>query len=205
VVPSDDVTTAVDPFTWKDEARRGAKFVTDMELEFGRLPVFPAMNVPLVFDQMKATLLLAPVKPPTKPRSPVPLSAIVPERYPRPINESRIVKLEELTVVVVPWICRSPGMITFPVEDPIVVLVAAPPIFNVVAVVLTRLNVVAVVVISPPLTARSPATVRSFVVLLNVSPLSPPKVDPPSLNWTCVSEPPGVPPPPVEYADPAAL
>ena len=43
-----------------------------------------------------------------------------------------------------------------PVAAPISIAVAAPPMLSVVAVALTKLNVVAVVVISPPLTARSP-------------------------------------------------
>ena len=46
-----------------------------------------------------------------------------------------------------------------------------------------------------PPTLNPPTTVSVSVVLLYVSPASPPKA-PPSLNWTWVSEPPGVPPPP---------
>ncbi len=50
-------------------------------------------------------------------------------------------------------------MVAVPVEAPKETVVAAPPIFKVVAVALTKLKVVAVVVISPPLTARSPVSV----------------------------------------------
>lgn len=72
-----------------------------------------------------------------------------------------------LSVVVVPLTVRSPEtirlfpMVVLPVAAPIATVVAAPPIFNVVAF---ELNIDAVsedVVISPPFTAASPVNVRS--------------------------------------------
>ena len=46
--------------------------------------------------------------------------------------------------------------VTVPVAAPMLIVVAAPARFTVVASVLIKLNVVAVVVKSPPLTAKSP-------------------------------------------------
>ena len=64
------------------------------------------------------------------------------------------------------------------------VMTATASCAAVVADPVIRLKVVEVVVMSPPLTAMSPATVSVSVVLLYVSPASPPNVEPPSLNWT---------------------
>ena len=96
---------------------------------------------------------------------------------------------EEFLTVIVPEVA------------PIVNEVAAPPIFNVVAVALKRVAVVVVVVISPPLTARSPAIVKVSVLLLYVRPASPPRL-PLSLNCTCVSDPPGA--APIKVPEPSA-
>jgi hypothetical protein len=65
--------------------------------------------------------------------------------------------------------------------EPITIVSAAPSTLALVTVVLSKLNVVTVVVISPPLTARSPPIVKSKEVLLNIRPELPPRF-PPSLN-----------------------
>ena len=66
-----------------------------------------------------------------------------------------------LIVVVVPLTVKLPGIVTVPDALPILIVVAAPPMFNVVAFVLNTVAVpTAVVVISAPLTARSPETVK---------------------------------------------
>ena len=53
-----------------------------------------------------------------------------------------------------------------PLAAPINISVAAPPMFSVVAVVLIRLNVAALVVISPPSTFKSRSTSRLFLTLV---------------------------------------
>ena len=83
----------------------------------------------------------------------IPLSDQLP-----PLSE---ITLVEPTVKSPPPIVRSPVneklflMVVVPLVAPIVTLVAAPPMFNVVAVPLIKLNVPWLVVMSPPLTAMS--------------------------------------------------
>jgi len=70
-------------------------------------------------------------------------------------------------VISSPVTVRSPvttaslPIVVVPVAAPIAVAVDAPPMFKVVAFVLRRLAVAAVVVMSPPLIAISPVTVTS--------------------------------------------
>ena len=77
--------------------------------------------------------------------------------------------------VVVPVTDRLLLIVVVPVEAPMEIVVAAPPMFKVVAVVLIRLKVVAVVVKSPPFTAKSSVKVAAPVkvltpVMFNVPP-----------------------------------
>ena len=85
---------------------------------------------------------------------------------PNSIFLSSTVIVVALIVVVVPFTVKSPVItvlallsVNVPVAAPIETVVAAPPILRVVAVVFNKLNVVAEVVISPPLTAKSPVFV----------------------------------------------
>ena len=66
-------------------------------------------------------------------------------------------------------------MFVVPVAAPILTAVPAPARLTVVAVPFTKLNVVAVVVKSPPLTATSPVTFK-FVPMLTVPPIPTPPV-----------------------------
>ena len=83
-----------------------------------------------------------------------------------PLSE---ITLVEPTVRSPPPIVKSPAndssllMVVVPLLAPIDTLVAAPPMFSVVAVLLIRLNVLWLVVMSPPLTATSADAVRLFV------------------------------------------
>ena len=85
------------------------------------------------------------------------------------------------TAVVLPNLVVEFLIAASPDVAPRVSVVAAPPIDKLVAVVFISVAVASVVVISPPFTARSPATVTVSVVLLKVRPESPPRF-PPSLN-----------------------
>ena len=76
--------------------------------------------------------------------------------------------VDVLTVKSPPSILTSPStsklllMLVVPVAAPSSNVVAAPNALTVAAVAFSKLNVVAVVVISPPLTARSPVITTSF-------------------------------------------
>ena len=83
---------------------------------------------------------------------------------------SSTVKVCELTVVSVPFTVKSPAIVTFPPTNKLFLIfvtpvaaakfnvVALPNAFTVVAVVLSRLNVVWLVVISPPRMSISKST-----------------------------------------------
>ena len=63
-----------------------------------------------------------------------------------------------------PLIRRSPAIVVFALLLPIFKVVAALAKFTVVAFAISKLNVVAVVVISPPFTAKSPGNTNPVVV-----------------------------------------
>lgn len=70
--------------------------------------------------------------------------------------------------VVVPVIVKALFTVVVPVPAPTEMVVAAPPIFKVVAVELNRVAVTLVVVKSPPLRARSPVDVMlPFLAIVN--------------------------------------
>jgi len=76
------------------------------------------------------------------------------------------------SVIALP-IVKSLAMVVVPVVAPMLSVVAAPPMFKVVAVALTRLKVVAVVVRSPPLTAKSPEITVLALLMVVVPVLAP--------------------------------
>ena len=77
-----------------------------------------------------------------------------------------------LSVVVSPLTVKSPAIVKLlftavvPVLAPILTVVAAPPIFKVVAVVLAKLNVLVDTVKSPPSILTSPSTSRLLLILV---------------------------------------
>ena len=91
-----------------------------------------------------------------------------------PLTARSPVIVTSLPKVNVPSTCKSPStfksclIVVKPVglAKPIVIAVAAPNAFTVVAVVLARLNVPALVVISPPSTLISPSTSRLLRILV---------------------------------------
>jgi hypothetical protein len=184
VLPFEEVMVAVVPFTWNDEARTGWRPLTTTDVAPAVEVVFVAINEPLLFDQAKATLFPAPGAPPMNPRSPAEL-ATDPVVKPRLMSGSSTVMFETSTVTVVPWTSKSPGTTTFPALDPRFRVAAED----------ARLNVEAVVVISPPFTARSPEIVKELDPVAKVRPDVAAKA-PSALNCTCVFDPAGVPPPP---------
>ena len=98
-----------------------------------------------------------------------------------PLSE---ITLVEPTVKSPPLIVRSPVseklflIVVVPLVAPSVRLVAAPPMFSVVAVPLIKLNVLWLVVMSPPLTATS-----ADAVILFVTDSVPPSVVAPELTF----------------------
>ena len=67
-------------------------------------------------------------------------------------------------------------IVVVPVVEPIVIAVPAPAKFTVVALALIKLNVEAVVVMSPPLTARSPSIAKLRPMLRFFSIPTPPSI-----------------------------
>ena len=97
-------------------------------------------------------------------------------------------------VVVVPFTVRLPSttrlllILVVPVAEPISIVVAAPNALTVVAVVFSKLNVVTLVLISPPSTFRSPSisTLLCTVVVPVAAPISTIVAAPPMLILVAV-------------------
>lgn len=117
--------------------------------------VEPPVTVPAILVKSPLTPKTVPKRKADEPKFLVLLASGRKFEFRAPVNV--MVSAAVSPSVVFPRIVRELAVVVVPEVAPRLIVVAAPPIFSVVAVVFIKLKVVAVVVISPPFTARSPA------------------------------------------------